>query len=92
MDRIERQGLKNLKDRLSLTVICGSCGGILRRGDPGKVTPGICPPCYKDLTKDLNTRGTAVIEKPLNKIGAAEAKWQQMNIFGPPFKSGGDAK
>ena len=85
MDRIERQGLQNLKDKLSLTVMCGSCGIILQKGDPEKVSPGICPPCYRELRGDPVSPGTAGVEKSLKEIHLQEADGQpQLNLFGAP--------
>ena len=77
LDRIDRQGMKNLKDRLHLTVMCGSCGAVLQSGDPKHVTHGICPPCYEELMKTVVSHGLATeaeAEASLDSINVAEAE------------------
>ena len=85
MDRIDRQGLKNLKEKLTLTIVCESCEKVLQMGDPGKMSPGICPSCYRELRGDPVSPGTAGVEKSLKEIHLQEADGQpQLNLFGAP--------
>jgi hypothetical protein len=85
ISKIDQQGLKNLKDKLILTVICGCCGKILQRGDPENVSDGICPTCYKDLMMEVVSHGLATKEgahESLKPIQAAEKEREtQLALF-----------